>query len=97
MTCGILHDQESRVGVGHVIVPPFADRDALEQIVAAIERLPQLQDVGLALQLDAELPCARALDAAVAADEILRASVPMSCCRRLTFARARCVRPARTR
>ena len=41
--------------VGDVIVPPFADRDALEQIVAAIQRLPQLQQIGFALQLDAEL------------------------------------------
>ena len=46
----ILHDQEASMRVGDVIVPPLADRDALEQIVAAIQRLPQLQQIGVALQ-----------------------------------------------
>ena len=67
----ILHDQLRRLGVGHVVVPALADRDALEQIVAVIERLPQLQQVGVALQADAELP-AHDARAAVAADQVLR-------------------------
>ena len=46
----ILHDQERRLAVGDVIVPALADRDALEQIVAAIQRLAELQHVGLALR-----------------------------------------------
>ena len=54
--------------IGDVIVPALADRDALEQVVAAIERLPQLQQIGFALQLDAEL-AAHIARAAVAADE----------------------------
>ncbi len=58
--------------VGNVVVPPLADRNALEQIVAAVQRLPQLQQIGVALQLDAELT-AHVAGAAVAADEILRA------------------------
>ncbi len=41
--------------VGDVIVPPLADRDALVKIVATIKRLPQLHDVGVALQIDTEL------------------------------------------
>ena len=60
--------------VGDVVVPPLADRNALEQIVAAIQRLAQLQQIGFALQLDAELPAHRA-GAAVAADEIERAQL----------------------
>ena len=42
--------------VGNVIVPPLADRNALKQIVASIQGLPELHQVGFALQLDAELP-----------------------------------------
>ena len=58
--------------VGDVIVPAFADRDALKQIVATIQSLPQLQQIGFALQLDAEL-AAHIARSAVAADEILGA------------------------
>ena len=65
----ILHDQEAPVGVGDVIMPALADRDALVEILAVIERLPQLQDVGLALKRDAELPAHQAA-AAVAADHV---------------------------
>ena len=57
--------------IGNVIVPAFADRDALEQVVAAIQRLPQLQQICFALQLDAEL-APHIARSAVAADEILR-------------------------
>src|SRR4051794_39354166 len=58
------------VRIGDVIVPPLADRDALEQIVATIERLAELQQVGFALQLDTKLAPHRA-GAAVAAGEIV--------------------------
>ena len=83
----ILHDQERRFGVGHVIVPAVAgprmrtvtDRHAIEQFVAAEERLTQPQQIAFAGQPDAKLPAHRA-GAAVAADEvggadILRAAV----------------------
>ena len=36
VTGRVLHDQEGRICIGDVIVPAFADRDALEQIVATI-------------------------------------------------------------
>ena len=62
----ILHDQEGRVAVGHVIVPALADRDALVQVFAVVQRLAQLQQVGLAGELDAEL-LAHGAGAAVAA------------------------------
>ena len=48
----------------------LADRDAVKQIVAAIQRLAQLQQIGFALQFDAELTAHRAV-AAVAADQII--------------------------
>ena len=70
----ILHDQERRLCVGDVIVPPLADRDALEQIVAAEQRLAELHQIGFALQFDAELAAHRA-GAAVAAGEIKRAEL----------------------
>ena len=66
----ILHDQERRLRIGHVIVPAFADRDALVKLFAVIERLPQLEKVAVALQGDAELPPHDARPA-VAADEVL--------------------------
>src|SRR5207249_11808546 len=50
----------------------LADGDALEQLVAAIQRLTQLEYVVLAAQLDAELLAHRA-PAAVAAHHIRRA------------------------
>jgi hypothetical protein len=31
----ILNDQERRMFVGHVVVPPRPDRDALEQVITA--------------------------------------------------------------
>ncbi len=65
----ILDDQETPFGVGDVIMPPLADRDALVEILAIIERLPQLLDVGLTAEVDAELPAHQAA-AAVAADHI---------------------------
>ena len=68
----VLHDQLRRLRVGDVIVPPLADRDALVQVVAAIERLAQLQQVAFAGKLDAEL-LAHDAGAAVAADQIFRA------------------------
>src|SRR5947207_14434735 len=55
----ILHDQERRRIVGDMVMAPFAgtvaDRDALVEIVAAVQRLAQLQEVALAAQADAEL------------------------------------------
>jgi len=48
--------------------------DALKELVAAIERLAQLQDVALAAQRDAKL-LAHEARAAVAADEIERADL----------------------
>ena len=44
----VLHDQERVVRVGDVVVPALADRNALEQIVAAVQSLPQLQQIGFA-------------------------------------------------
>ena len=67
----ILHDELRRAIIGDVVVPPLADRDALEKIFAMIERLAQLQDVAFALQRDAEL-LAHQARAAVASDEVLR-------------------------
>ena len=58
------------MGVGHVIVPALADRDALVEVVAAVERLAQLQQVAFAAELDAEL-LAHGAAAAVAADQIV--------------------------
>ena len=66
----ILHDQLGRVIVGDVIVPTLADRDAIEQALAVMQRLPQLQHtVFVAGELDAEL-LAHHAGAAVAADQI---------------------------
>src|ERR1700675_4315583 len=69
----ILHDQERRRIVGDVIMAPFAgtvaDRDPVVEIVAAVQRLAQLQEVALAAQADAELVPYSAR-AAVAAYEI---------------------------
>ena len=69
MPGGVLDDQETAFGVGDVIMPPLADRDALVKVLAIIERLPQLLDIGLAAEVDAELPAHQAA-AAVAADHI---------------------------
>ena len=74
MSGGILHDQLGRAVVGHVIVAALADGDALKELVAAIERLAQLQDVALTAQRDAKL-LAHDARAAVAADEIARADL----------------------
>ena len=61
--------------VGDVIVRgPVADRDALVQLVAAIERLAELQQVAVALQLDVEL-LAHPAAAAVAADQVVGGDV----------------------
>src|SRR5262249_59654457 len=65
----ILDDQETPFGVGDVIMPPLADRDALVQVLAIVERLPQLLDVGLAVELDAEQPAHQAV-AAVATGHV---------------------------
>src|SRR5256885_5506701 len=69
----ILHDQERRRIVGDMVMPPFpgtvADRDALVEIVAAVQRLAKLQEVAFAAQTDAELVPYSAR-AAVAANEI---------------------------
>src|SRR6185436_7542294 len=76
----VLHDEESRALVGDVVVAAVAravaDWNALVKLVAAIERLAQAQDVGLATQLDAELPAHRAA-AAVAADQVLGSNLPL--------------------
>src|SRR5579872_4548920 len=71
MTRRILNDQECRLCVGNVIVASLADRNALEQIVATEKRLTKLCEVGITMQLDAELPAHRA-GTAVAAGEIKR-------------------------
>src|SRR3974377_858570 len=70
MLCGVLHDQEGIMRVSYVVVPASADWNTLEQIVAAVKRLPQLQQIGFAGKFDAELPSHRT-GATVAADEIL--------------------------
>ena len=67
----ILDDQLLPSVIGDVIVTPLADRDALVEVLAIVQRLAKLQDVGLAVELDAELPAHRAR-AAVAADQVLR-------------------------
>ncbi len=51
---------------------PIADRELVEQLVAAIERLAQLEQVAFATQFDPELLAHRAR-AAVAADQIVGA------------------------
>src|SRR5215216_7240611 len=71
MSCRVLDDEECRVRVGDVIVPPLADGNALVKVVAAEERLTELHDVGFALESDAEL-LAHGAGAAIAADEIKR-------------------------
>ena len=69
----ILHDQERRLVIGDVIVPPpagpIADRQAVEQLVATEQRLPQAQQIAFAGKRDAEF-LAHQARAAVAADEI---------------------------
>ena len=67
----ILDDKLRRAIVGHVIVAPFADRDALVELVATVERLAQRHDVAFALQRDAQLLADEAR-AAVATDQIER-------------------------
>ncbi len=67
----VLHDQLRRAIVGDVVVPPLADRDAFVELVAAEQRLAELQQVALAFERNAELLAHRA-GAAVAADEIVR-------------------------
>ncbi len=67
----ILHDEEGVAGIRHVIVPALADRDALIEPVAAVERLAQLEQIALAGEPDAELLAHRAR-AAVAAGKIAR-------------------------
>src|SRR5438034_1340094 len=62
----ILHDQERRRIVGDMVMAPFAgtvaDRDALVEIRAGVQRLAQLQEVALAAQTDAELVTHSATD-----------------------------------
>src|SRR5262245_13152841 len=65
----VLHDQEAPLGIGDVIMATLADRDALVEVFAIIERLPQLLDVGLTVELDAELPAYQAV-ATVAANHV---------------------------
>ena len=65
----ILHDQEAPLGVDHVIMPALADRDAFVEVFAVVKRLPQLLDVGLALERDPELPAHQAA-AAVATHHV---------------------------
>jgi len=68
----VLHDELGRMVVGDVIVAALADRDALEQLFAVVQRLAQLQHaVFVAGELDAELPAHRAV-AAIAAGQIER-------------------------
>src|SRR5262249_22675573 len=52
-----------------MIVAALADRDALIKLVAAIERLAQLENITFAFEADAELPADRT-GAAVATGEI---------------------------
>src|SRR2546421_11052885 len=51
----ILDDQLRRAIVGHVIVTPLADGDALIELVATVERLAQRHDAALASQPNAQL------------------------------------------
>ena len=74
----VLHDELRRLVVGDVVVPALADGDALEQVVAAVQRLAELQDVAFAGQLDAEL-LADGAGAAVAADQVFRGDRSRSC------------------
>ena len=66
----VLDDQERVAVVGDVVVAPAADRDPVEQVVAAEQRLTQLEQ-RLSLQRDPE-PFADRARAAVAADEVCR-------------------------
>src|SRR6185369_17951475 len=70
MLCRVLHDQERIVRISNVIVPAFSDRNTLKQVIAAVERLPQLQQVGVTAELDAEL-APHSAAAAIATDEIM--------------------------
>jgi hypothetical protein len=65
----VLHDQETAFRVCDVIMPALADGHALVEIFAIIKRLSQLLDVGLAVELDAELAAHQTV-AAVAADHV---------------------------
>ncbi len=71
----VLHDEEARLAVGHVVVAALAGALAegkpLEKLGAGVERLAQLEQVALAAQADAEL-VAHGARATVAADEISR-------------------------
>ncbi len=77
--CRVLHDEEAPALVGDVVVPAVpgpclsilaCDGDAVEQLVAAVQRLAQLAQV-LALHRDAELLADHAVSA-IAAHEVLR-------------------------
>ena len=68
----VLDDEKAPLGVGHVIVAALADRDAFVEVLAVIQRLAQLLDIGLAVELDAELPAHQAA-AAVAPHHVRRA------------------------
>src|ERR1700746_440868 len=54
-----LHDEEGRVFVSDQIVPaaagPVAERQSIEELLAAVEALPEPRDIGLATQADAQL------------------------------------------
>src|SRR3974390_1428341 len=45
MPSRILQDQLRRVLIHHVIMPPFADGNALVELVATVESLPEPEDV----------------------------------------------------
>src|SRR5207247_9328994 len=65
----ILYDKKTATAVGHMLMPASANWHALIEIFAIIKRLAQLLDVGLAVELDAELPAHEAAPA-VATDHI---------------------------
>ena len=81
--------------VGDVVVAALADRDPLEQVVAAKQRLAQ-REQRLAAQLDAETGAHRAV-AAVAADEVVAAQQALLAVRRSGCGRSRPRRPGRSR
>ena len=65
----ILDNQKTPFGVRDVIVTPLADRNAFIEIIAIVERLPKLLNVGFAVELDVERPAHQAI-AAVATDHV---------------------------
>ena len=55
MPAAVLHDELGAVPVSDMVMTPLTDRNLRIQVFAVEQGLPQLQDVGLALEPNAQL------------------------------------------